>query len=70
MPGLFLYRVYRVLCITCTDGYRASYRGGVFLVLKGPLSYDGRGLDLPVGSQLNHSWKAQALSTKVQLGPE
>ena len=55
MPGLFQYQVYRALCIVCTEGYRASYRGRVFLVLEGPLSYDGRGLDLPEGSQLNHS---------------
>ena len=47
VPGLFQYQVYRALCIVCTEGYRASYRGRVFLVLEGPLSYDGRGLDLP-----------------------
>ena len=54
VPGLFQYQVYRALCIVCTEGYRASYRGRVFLVLEGPLLYKERGLDLPGGSQLNN----------------
>ena len=44
---MFQYQVYRALCIVCTEGYRASYRGRVFLVLEGPLSCDGRELGLP-----------------------
>ena len=44
---MFQYQVYRALCIVCTEGYRASYIGRVFLVLEGPLSCDGRELGLP-----------------------